>query len=238
MRALAGEDDHADRRVLARPLERVGDLDQRLRPEGVADLRPVDRDLGDPVAGQLVADVLVVAGGGPVHGARSTASSCHADGAMAPARRGAAARRSRSRRREGSLTYAELLERARGATRVTASVWRSRCRPAWTSRSPCTRAAGRRRGGAGRPARARAAARRRRAGDRRRCSDARPAPARAGRGDAALVVHTSGTTGAPRPVALSLGQHPGQRARLRGRARARSRRALAVPAAAAATSAG
>ena len=40
-------------------------LDQRLRPEGVADLGPVDRDLGDPV-GLLVADVLVLAGALPL----------------------------------------------------------------------------------------------------------------------------------------------------------------------------
>jgi hypothetical protein len=33
-----------------RALERVGDLDQRLGPERVAHLGPVDRDLRDPVA--------------------------------------------------------------------------------------------------------------------------------------------------------------------------------------------
>ena len=49
----------ADLGVLARRLERGGDLDQRLGPEGVVDLGPVDRDLGDPV-GHLVADVLVL----------------------------------------------------------------------------------------------------------------------------------------------------------------------------------
>ena len=59
-RTLAGQHDHADRGVLARPLERVGDLDQRLRPERVAHLGAVDRDLRDPVR-RLVADVLVVA---------------------------------------------------------------------------------------------------------------------------------------------------------------------------------
>ena len=48
-RALAGEDDHADGGVLARPLERVRDLDERLGAEGVPHLGPVDRDLRDPV---------------------------------------------------------------------------------------------------------------------------------------------------------------------------------------------
>src|SRR3954447_3810290 len=42
-RPLAGEDDRPDLGVLARQLERGGDLDQRLRPEGVVDLRSVDR---------------------------------------------------------------------------------------------------------------------------------------------------------------------------------------------------
>ena len=50
--------------------------------------------------------------------------------------------------------------------------------------------------------------------------------------DTALVVHTSGTTAAPRPVELTLRQRPGQRARLGRGARPRPRRALAVPAAA------
>src|SRR6185295_8612996 len=64
-RSLARQDDHAHRGVLARPLERVRDLDERLGTEGVPHLRPVDRDLRDPVRG-LVADVLVVAGRLPV----------------------------------------------------------------------------------------------------------------------------------------------------------------------------
>src|SRR3954454_4522620 len=59
-RSLAGEDDHADVEVLAGPLEGVGDLDQRLRAEGVAHLGAVDRDLRDPL-GDLVPDVRVLA---------------------------------------------------------------------------------------------------------------------------------------------------------------------------------
>ena len=47
--ARAGEDDRADLGVVAGRLEGVAELDQRLRPEGVADLGPVDRDLRDPV---------------------------------------------------------------------------------------------------------------------------------------------------------------------------------------------
>jgi hypothetical protein len=68
VRSRAGQHDHADRRVLARALERVGDLDDRLRAERVADLRPVDRQLRDPVAGQLVPDVRVLRCGSPLHG--------------------------------------------------------------------------------------------------------------------------------------------------------------------------
>src|SRR4051794_5413714 len=67
LRTLAGEDDHPDRGVLAGTLERLGELDHRLGAEGVADLRAVDRDLGDAVAGELVADVRELAGGGPIH---------------------------------------------------------------------------------------------------------------------------------------------------------------------------
>ena len=46
-RTLAGEDDDADRGILAGALERVDQLDHRLRPERVAHLGPVDRDLRD-----------------------------------------------------------------------------------------------------------------------------------------------------------------------------------------------
>ena len=78
-RALTGKDDHAHRGVLARPLERVRDLDQRLRAERVANLGPIDRDLGNPV-GELVADVLVVAGGAPVRAGPDRAGGGHAPG--------------------------------------------------------------------------------------------------------------------------------------------------------------
>ena len=47
-RALAGEDHDADLGVLARALERVGQLDDGLRAKRVADLGAVDRDLRDP----------------------------------------------------------------------------------------------------------------------------------------------------------------------------------------------
>ena len=54
---------HADRRVVAGPLERVRHLES-VRPEGVAHLGPVDRDLGHQATGHdlggLVADVGVV----------------------------------------------------------------------------------------------------------------------------------------------------------------------------------
>ncbi len=66
--ALAREHDRADVEILSGALERLGQLDQRLRAEGVANLRSVDRELRDPggVAGpQLVADVGVLTGGAP-----------------------------------------------------------------------------------------------------------------------------------------------------------------------------
>src|SRR4051794_11953589 len=66
-RPLAGEDDHADLGVLAGALEGGGELDHRLRAERVADLGAVDGDLGDPVAAELVADVLVLGAGRPRH---------------------------------------------------------------------------------------------------------------------------------------------------------------------------
>src|SRR4051794_4712662 len=63
--ALAGEDDDADGRVVLRERERLAQLEQGLGPEGVAHLGPVDRDLRDALAVELVADVRVLAGGGP-----------------------------------------------------------------------------------------------------------------------------------------------------------------------------
>ena len=132
-RTLAGEHDHADRGVLARLLERVGDLDDRLRPERVADLGPVDRDLGDAVARRLVADVLVLGGCGPGDGQGQEASLR----AMEPwLERAAALRPNRTavEADDGTRTYAELLDRARAWPARwmcgPATAWRSRCRPA------------------------------------------------------------------------------------------------------------
>src|SRR5262249_12314833 len=59
IRSFAGQDDHANAVVLARALKGVDQLDHRLRPERVAHLGPVDRDLGD--AGVLAVAVLVAA---------------------------------------------------------------------------------------------------------------------------------------------------------------------------------
>ena len=78
VRALAGEDDHADLGILPGALERVGQLDHRLGSKRVADLGPVDRDLGDAgvIAGrQLVADVGVLAAWLPA-GAQRLLLSC------------------------------------------------------------------------------------------------------------------------------------------------------------------
>ncbi len=65
LRALAGEDHDADLGILAGQLQRGGDLDQRLRPEGVEGLGPVDADLGDSL-GKLVVDVVVLASALPL----------------------------------------------------------------------------------------------------------------------------------------------------------------------------
>src|SRR4029450_8384889 len=54
--ALPGEHDHPDGRVSAGELEGVLELVEGPGPEGVADLRPADGDLGDPLRG-LVPDV-------------------------------------------------------------------------------------------------------------------------------------------------------------------------------------
>src|SRR5439155_6991546 len=58
-------DAHPD--VIARPVERIGQLEQRLGPEGVAHLGAADGDLGDALGG-LVRDVAVVARGDPLDG--------------------------------------------------------------------------------------------------------------------------------------------------------------------------
>ena len=47
-RPVAGEQHDADARVLARVVERAVELVDRVRTEGVAHLRPVERDAGDP----------------------------------------------------------------------------------------------------------------------------------------------------------------------------------------------
>ena len=54
---LAGEDDDADAVVIARLIEGVGDLEERLGPEGIALVRAIDGDLGD--AGGIARRVLV-----------------------------------------------------------------------------------------------------------------------------------------------------------------------------------
>ena len=57
---LAGQDDHPHRRVVAGDGEGVGQLEQRLGPEGVAHLGPGDGQLGHAL-GHVEADVPVVA---------------------------------------------------------------------------------------------------------------------------------------------------------------------------------
>ena len=60
---LAGEDDDADAVVIARLVEGVGDLEERLGPESVALVRAIDGDLGDTGCISrrvLVTDIAVV----------------------------------------------------------------------------------------------------------------------------------------------------------------------------------
>src|SRR5665809_66990 len=60
------EDDDSDGGVVPGDVEGVTQLEERLRPEGVADLGPVDGDPGDP-GGGVVEDVLVFAAAIPIH---------------------------------------------------------------------------------------------------------------------------------------------------------------------------
>ena len=216
----------------------------RLRAEGVAHLGPVDRDLGDALRG-LVADVLVVAGGLPVGARAGCSAPPAPRSSPRSAWRPydsllwtmADLRGARAPRPSGrwwptgaSLTYAELDAprralraqpgRARGRARATA-VAIDACRRASTSRAAPRAAASWARCSApldtaARPARAQpalvvdGAARRRPRGARSSSRERRCDP------DAvAHVIHTSGTTGAPKPVELTYGNHRGQRARRR-----------------------
>ena len=58
--ALAGQNDHADRGVVAAMIERIFHFFHGLRTEGIAHLGTVDRDLGDPVVRLLELEVGVV----------------------------------------------------------------------------------------------------------------------------------------------------------------------------------
>ena len=75
--AGAGQQDAADRGVIADPPEGIDQFLDRLGAEGVVDLRPIDHDAGDTSAGMLIADVLVLCDAGPGHGGgHAAASSC------------------------------------------------------------------------------------------------------------------------------------------------------------------
>ena len=249
-RALAGEDDHADRRVLAGQLERVGDLDDGLRPEGVAHLRAVDGDLRDAVAAELVADVARTRrpGSSPRSWAGST-SRPHGGRGLAPARRRRAHRDATALVADGrTLTYAELLDAARRRGAPAARARRARRRPRRASRCrpgaefavalhACLRL-----GAVAVPVDLRL-------GDEERaaraatCAVTVDAPLDGPEADAPLadthdldavaaVVHTSGTTGDRPRGRADVRQLAVERARLGRRARPRPRRALALRAAA------
>ena len=239
-RALAGEDDRADLRVLAGELQRLRDLHDRLRAEGVADLGAVDRDLRDPVAGGLVADVLEI-GLRVVHCMAGHHTSGMPIDPWLP--RAAALRPDRIALEapEGALTYAQLLDGARGSTSRPAAASRSRCRRGCdfaVALHACllARAAAMPvdpRLGEAEQAALLASADLVIDGPRQTASSTRAEhDRRRGTDDVALVVHTSGHDRGAAPGRAELRQHPGQRARVGGRARPRPRRALAVPAAA------
>ena len=74
--ARAGQDDHADAAVVGRVAQRVHHFLHRQRREGVADVRAVDRDLGDAV-GLVEQDLAIRTAGRPVdltHVLRSSSS--------------------------------------------------------------------------------------------------------------------------------------------------------------------
>src|SRR5664279_2043511 len=117
---LAGQHDHADLRVLARVLQRARDLHDRARAKGVSHLRAGDRDLRDAV-GALVADVFEGAAGvlrgicpGGAHGAKASLCGMVVEAWLAraaAARPGSVALDTPA----GSATYAQLLASATAA---------------------------------------------------------------------------------------------------------------------------
>ena len=135
--------------VVARAVERLGELEERLRPEGVAHLGPVDGDLRDAVAAELVADVRVLAGGRPGHGhGAETSLPAHGLRTLAVGRRGRRARTGIAVEAPGeSVRYRELLLRAVRAAgalhrrrRAAGSASPSRSSPALPSSRRCTAA--------------------------------------------------------------------------------------------------
>src|SRR4051812_47019776 len=150
-RPLAGEHDHADVEVLAGAVERFGNLDDRLRPERVAHLWAVDRDLRDAL-GDLVADVLELARRAPVERGPDLLGGCHGAPTIKPWTTGSpsglapipTARRSWPAAGPSSTASWTRRPRARpagwrrsGWGRATA--WPRPCRRASRSPSCCTR---------------------------------------------------------------------------------------------------
>ena len=210
------------------------ELHDGLRAERVADLGAVDRDLRDPVAAELVADVLVRrrrCASRRRGGSSSRAGRCRCSWTREASFRGveveawlprAAAAHPR-RIALGTLEYAALLsaaqraarraERARRRARATAS--RSRCPPGEDfARRAARLPPARRRGGAARPAPAAASEAARRAAGCAATVDGpldgeedpgAPLTAVHDLDAPAAIIHTSGTSADARPITLTYG---------------------------------
>ncbi len=182
--ALAGQHDHADLGIVTRDVERMRQLEQGLRAERVAHLWPADRDLGDAF-GRVVRDVAVVTRAVPLDGGvervvGGVAGAGHRASAWQPGRFGRmpelVALSVPSRRFDDDLRRA--WDDGNAAFPLDSRLARPAREAVLTAMAPTVVQDAN--------------------GDRTRWPGGRPVEA----GDA-LVVATSGTTGAPRGVVLT-----------------------------------